>query len=399
MPPSGETISRLLGLLYEASTSPEQWLSFFSALNDCLGAQSSYFVLLDSEGRCDLLLNGGIDSAFQRAYVEHYHRHDVLLERFAAAKQRVGDWIGTSQSVISDREYRNSIFYNDFIRPQGLLHQCAATLGGFDGGVECGIGMMRAPGCAPFDKESVSLLAMLAPHIKRALNTQRALGQERSRVAALKQSVEALELAILSLDRRGRVVRMSAAAQAILDLRCGIVLDGGFLRASVAAEQSRLAEIIAGAVATGTGKGEEMAIRRTTNTAPQAGIDPLWTPPHGGAMVISRWPPSRPLRVVVTPFHSNELLLGDQPAALVFFSDPDARTGSRAAVLCGLYRLTPTECRVASLITEGRELSLAAEQLKITVDTARFHLKSIFRKTGVNRQAELVRLVCGLPCV
>jgi DNA-binding CsgD family transcriptional regulator len=361
--------------------------------------QSSFFVLVDSEGQCSFSHDGGFDPTSHRAYEEHYHRHDVLLERFVGAKRKLGDWIGTSQSVISDREFGNSAFYKDFIKPQGLWHQCAAALGGLDGGIEGGIGMMRAPGCAPFDKESVALLAMLAPHVKRALNTQHALGQERNRVAALKQSVEAFEIAIMTLDRSGRVVRMSAGAQAILDFGRGIALDGGFLRASVTAEQSRLTAMIAGATATGAGKGEEVSVRQTTCTAPQAGSAPLWTPSPGGAMVISRWPPSRPLRVVVTPFHSSELLLGDQPAALVFFSDPDARTGSRTSVLCGLYRLTPTECRLASLITEGRELTLAAEQLKITVDTARFHLKSIFRKTGVSRQAELVRLVFGLPCV
>jgi DNA-binding CsgD family transcriptional regulator/PAS domain-containing protein len=399
MPPSGETISRLLGLLYEASANAELWPCFFRSLSDSAGVQSSFFVLVDSESRCSFSHDGSFDSTSHRAYEERYHRYDVLLERFVAAKRKLGDWIGTSQSVISDREFGNSAFYHDFIKAQGLWHQCGAALGGLDGGIEGGIAMMRAPDCAPFDKESVALLAMLAPHVRRALNTQHALGEERTRVAALKHSVEALDIAILSLDGTGRVVRMSAAAQAILDLGQGIELDGGFLRASVAGEQSRLAAMIAGAVATGTGKVEQGAVKRSTRTAPQAGADPLWTPSSGGAMVISRIPPSRPLRVVVTPFHSRELLLGDQPAALVFFSDPDARSGSRTAVLCSLYSLTPTECRLAGMIAEGCELKVAAAQLKITVDTARFHLKSVFRKTGVGRQTELVRLVLGLPCV
>jgi DNA-binding CsgD family transcriptional regulator len=113
--------------------------------------------------------------------------------------------------------------------------------------------------------------------------------------------------------------------------------------------------------------------------------------------MISRQSPSRPLGVVVAPFHSYELLLGDQPAALVFFSDPDSRAASRTSVLCALYGLTPTEGRLAGLLSDGCELISAAGQLKMTVDTARFHLKSIFRKTGVSRQAELVRLVMGLP--
>jgi DNA-binding CsgD family transcriptional regulator len=89
----------------------------------------------------------------------------------------------------------------------------------------------------------------------------------------------------------------------------------------------------------------------------------------------------------------------DQPAALVFFSDPGAHAGSRASVLSALYAVTPAECRLAGLLADGFELAGAAGLMKVTLETARSHLKAIFRKTGVRRQAELVRLVLGLPNV
>ncbi len=399
MPPSGETISKLLGLLYEASAAADSWSAFLSALGQATDSQALWFLLIDSHGQCNAKLSIGYDLQWTRNYMAHFCQHDEVLRRFAEAQQKHGDWIGTRDTVMPEKEYLRTYIYNEFTRPQDKLHLCVAALGGLDGMVHGGIAMMRAPAARSYGKETVKLMTMLAPHVRRALNTHRALGQSRSRVGALRQSVEALEIAVVSLHRTGRVVRVSPAAQAILDLGRGIELDGGFLRASVAAEQSRLAAMIAGATATGTGKGEEVPVRQATGTAPEAGGAQLWTPSSGGAMVISREPPSRPLRVVVTPFHSNEVLLGDQPAALVFFSDPDARTGMRASLLCSLYRLTPTECRLSGLIAEGCEVSDAAGQLKMTVGTARFHLKSIFRKTGVSRQSELVRLVFGLPCV
>jgi DNA-binding CsgD family transcriptional regulator len=240
---------------------------------------------------------------------------------------------------------------------------------------------------------------MLAPHMRRALNAHRALCVANGRIEALRQSVEALDVAVVALDRSGRVVRMSTAAEAILNLRRGIELDNGYLRASVPSEQIHLTAIIAGAVATGTGRGAEFAVPRSTGASPESGSGPLWTPSSGGAMVVSRWPPNRPLRVVVTPFHSSDFLLNDQPAALAFLSDPEAKPGSRATVLGALYGLTPTECRVADLLTSGCELNSAADRMKMTFETARFHLKSIFRKTGVCRQQELIRLVLGLPSV
>lgn len=114
-------------------------------------------------------------------------------------------------------------------------------------------------------------------------------------------------------------------------------------------------------------------------------------------MLISRRPPKRPLQLVVAPFHSSEVFLDNRPSALVFLSDPDAIPASRSTILRTLYRLSPTECRLVALLVAGNELVLAADQLGMTAHTARFHLKTVFRKTGTNRQTDLIRLVLGLP--
>jgi DNA-binding CsgD family transcriptional regulator len=103
------------------------------------------------------------------------------------------------------------------------------------------------------------------------------------------------------------------------------------------------------------------------------------------------------MQVVVTPFQSSDIFLGHRPSALVFLSDPDSPPGSRSTILRTLYRLSPTECRLFDLLVAGNELVLAADQLGMTAHTARFHLKTVFRKTGTNRQTDLIRLVLGLP--
>ena len=60
------------------------------------------------------------------------------------------------------------------------------------------------------------------------------------------------------------------------------------------------------------------------------------------------------------------------------------------------YGLTAAEARLTTFLARGRRLDEAAEDLGITYETARTHLKRIFNKTGAGRQTELVRLVlCG----
>lgn len=58
-----------------------------------------------------------------------------------------------------------------------------------------------------------------------------------------------------------------------------------------------------------------------------------------------------------------------------------------------LFNLTPAETALAMELTNGLSLEEAAEALNIRRNTARAHLRSIFSKTGVRRQTELVRIM------
>jgi DNA-binding CsgD family transcriptional regulator/PAS domain-containing protein len=399
MPPSAETVSGLLGTLYEAAASADRWPEFLGSLRQATSADTAYFILMDPESRCDFSLNQGFDPALERAYAESFYKDDITYNRFVAAKQNHGEWIGTRQSLITDREFRRSLIYNEFCVPQKIEHICAGALSGLDGGLEGGIGLQRTRQGEPFGNDTIELLSLLAPHLKSALNTHRLMNRLRGENVQLRETVEHLGAALVSLDRKGRVVRLTAAATAILESRDGIELLNGLLRASVPAEQARLTEITAGAAATGQGRGVDFGLRRNTATSPEAGNRDLWTPPSGGAMLISRRSPKRPLQVVVFPFNSSDVLTEDKPAALLLMSDPDGKPASRASVLRVLYRLTPTECRLADLLAEGHEIIVAAARLKMSATTARFHLKSMFRKTGTRRQSELIRLILGLPGV
>jgi DNA-binding CsgD family transcriptional regulator len=73
--------------------------------------------------------------------------------------------------------------------------------------------------------------------------------------------------------------------------------------------------------------------------------------------------------------------------------DRDEPPSIDAAVARQLFAFTIVEARLAALVAEGESLGRAAGTLRISTGTARNHLKSIFRKTGVRRQSDLVRLL------
>lgn len=65
-------------------------------------------------------------------------------------------------------------------------------------------------------------------------------------------------------------------------------------------------------------------------------------------------------------------------------------------VICGLFDLTRAEARVAQEITIGRSVEEVAASMGTTLATVRTQLKSVYRKTGVNRQSQLVALLSGI---
>jgi DNA-binding CsgD family transcriptional regulator len=79
--------------------------------------------------------------------------------------------------------------------------------------------------------------------------------------------------------------------------------------------------------------------------------------------------------------------------AMLLVTDPERRWHTRRSELQRRFGLTPAETELALNIIKGDGRAAAASRLGITVSTARTHLTHIFEKTGVRRQAELVRFL------
>jgi DNA-binding CsgD family transcriptional regulator len=88
-----------------------------------------------------------------------------------------------------------------------------------------------------------------------------------------------------------------------------------------------------------------------------------------------------------------------RPMALVLITDPERQQPARTQLLMHLYNLTRKEAAVAAKLFEGKSVEQAAEELSVTYETARTHLRRTFSKTGTSRQAELLLLIARLPVI
>ena len=83
-------------------------------------------------------------------------------------------------------------------------------------------------------------------------------------------------------------------------------------------------------------------------------------------------------------------------AAFVLVVDPASRTCIDPAVAAAALGLTGMESRVAVLLAEGLSVREVAAATGRGESTIRSHVKHMFAKHGLSRQAELVRLVLAL---
>lgn len=76
--------------------------------------------------------------------------------------------------------------------------------------------------------------------------------------------------------------------------------------------------------------------------------------------------------------------------------DGDGSLTRRLAVAQAVFGLSDGQVRVAGLIASGLGLKAVADDLGISVNTARTHLSRLYEKTGVSSQTALVRLLLSM---
>ena len=82
---------------------------------------------------------------------------------------------------------------------------------------------------------------------------------------------------------------------------------------------------------------------------------------------------------------------------LVLLSSAHERGSTRVALLARANGLTRAETRVVELLAADRSPAEIAKSLGTRVHTVRSQLKSIYLKTGVHGQRELLALLARLP--
>lgn len=352
-----DLLERLRDDLHAMAASATTWPDVLIKLADLIGATEAALGGALRKGQLDMFAPR-TDPARISTYRETFHQQNAMMR--AVARQGIGT-ITLADDLPEITDFWRSDFYNLWCVPQKFNHGVALNVASSTGWA----GTLVINTRNAVTSAQVEQLHSIAPEMQRTVERWQWLTQLQ---LANRATLDALDIAgqgAIFLDHFGRVLDCNRAAQAMLtDGR--IHIRNGQLGCTAAGNHKSLTELVARCL-----------------TRPDQGA--------GRVQIVGEdWA----LNVQCAPFPAELTYSSPQrPSAILMITDPKRRLRQRMVELTHLYGLTRAEIELALAVVETGSRKAAADARGVSDATARAQLTSIFDKTGVRRQTELVRLL------
>lgn len=299
-------------------------------------------------------------------FMDTYHKNAFLFRSDIAHGE-----VKFFSDVISENDLKKSDYYHQFLAPQNIGDGLQFLIEEPEG-LRLWIEMGRSAERPPFGDEEKQICYALAPHLRRALSIYSKMMRSESEADIYSQLVEQLTVGVIILDRDAQVIKVSSLAESLIDELDCIKITNDKLRFSKKNDQEAYVASF------------QKALGQYESSSRPSSTELLRIEPSGG----------QPIGLLVKCLASNPWYEGKGcPVVVLYLCDSTAHKSTREYFVAKLFGLTISEAALAILLADGKTLAEAAQLLNVTENTARTVSKRIFSKTGVRRQAELVRLI------
>lgn len=357
----------LIGRVYESALDPTLWDDTLMRITTALGPLEWDLAFLIWEraqpASARFVGSTGLAAWVPDIYSSVYAASNPWSVRIAPL--RSGSVVDTDE-LMSREEFAASPLYRDFLSRWGLNRALAVMLD--RRGPERLALVLPGPGERNLDGLKRGL-RVLAPHVQRAVRISH-------RIATAELVAEAAGVAA---DR---------AASAVVCLRP----DLSIMTANRQASRCETSGVIslAGGRLTFRDPAAQLELLKLSRSAPPAGAAFTTTDVAGATVaVVGARVPTQTARALGGAVEGVGLIMS-------IGAGGEARTIEISRV-AAWFGLTPAEARLASALAGGMNLSDYCAFRNVSVNSGRFLLKGVFRKTEVNSQAALVALVSRLP--
>jgi DNA-binding CsgD family transcriptional regulator len=375
---SNDPMLQLVDRIYDAALAPEAWPGVVQAIASFMGnSKAKLFTPLLPVDKGGLGIAIGIPEAADRVWATQYRDDDVWVTSGVGKGLMWEGNVVTDDDLVPEEEFVRSRIYREHLRHLEIGRLCCGVV--FDmrpsDTPATVISAARELG-RPYRADEKDAMRLLVPHLSRALGVMYRLRDAELKVAVSLAALDRLPVGVALLDRGGRIAHVNREGARILDEGDGLRRNGGFAIATEAAraEWSRILLSL---------------FDRSLGAVPH----------FSDAVAVPRASARSPLVLQAAPLGTTQAFAAPaDAAAVVFITDPDQRHELDIATMRDLYRTTPAEAALAELLCRGQTVAQAAAARAISEATARTQLGELFRKTGTNRQADLIRVLMSLRC-
>lgn len=358
-------VSDLLARLYEGIDNDAPWQSFLEALARWM--DSTYATLIitaPGQRQPGTFVTPGADPRFREDYVTSFFADDPFRDLPEGQVTSLAQFIAANPDALHPA-YREYLQVAGGEQVLGLdLRFGQDRLGSF----EARFRVSRDGSSPDFNSADRAQLQGIVRHMRIAVRLFSKLQFAGAQHGVFHSTAQGLGLALIVLDRARRIVSTNALAERFLHEGEGIRRRGEEI-AFTSVENRKTIE----AVLTSRTERLSTGIRRFR-------ID---RPTHGDLLATAR-----PLDLPA--IHSGT------GALALFLARPAGATSTDPQIVRDVFSLTMAEARLASALNRGLTLVDAAKHLGIAHNTAKVQLRSVFAKTGVHRQAQLIALLATL---
>lgn len=370
-----DTFERILASLYDAMLDPAQWQETSALIDEACGTKGN--ALGVGEGpkgdirviSVGLYYRGQRREDLEREYLDIYHPIDECVQRF---RQLPDSHLAHTTDLYTAEELKTSPTYNELLHRASAQDSLHVRLDGPDGSyIAWAIADPVSPGGWGFSQ--IMTIKGLLPHIRQFVRVQQALAKTEALGTSAADLLDNPRVGVIHLDRRGQIVAVNDCARAIL-MHGDTLLDrGGVLRARVPADHVRLERLVAAALPTSSA----FAV--------------------GGSMLLRRTTMLPPFVVHIKPVVAPQMDFGARRAtALVLLVEPGRQSRIDPSLVADTLGLTPAESQIAVWLAEGKTVREIAVETGRQERSIHWHLRQIYHKQSLSRQADLVRLVLSL---
>ena len=347
----------LIDLFYEAAVIPELWPQAIGTYAETSQAAGAVMFLAAGE-RSFGLASPSLAEKFGQFAREGGLRENARLTRFhrlnVVEAQR-------DQDLFSPAEMETLPFYRALGRFG--LKWSVAMVQPLPGGDEAVLSLERSDTAEPFDRAAVDTMNRLKPHFARSVLASSRLSREH--VVLTLDAFSALDIPAATISHSKRLLDANGPFSALN----GLFADRRERLALSDVEADRLLS-------------QAIDRLRSDQWPGVVGSIPVRGDGERGPVVLHLMPMRRA---------AHDIFSG--ASALMVVTRVGAGQPLSGPLLKALFDLTPAEARVCEALASGTPPTRIAAQLAITEGTVRGHLKTVFAKCGVNRQAELVALL------